>query len=326
MTSPVLITEPPFQVLPALAGAVGFDEAAVLQVIHYWLDPQVNIYVKEDRHWVPNLYYLLYQKFFFWEAETIEHMIAQFEQSGILRVLQESSEVTYHTINYERLKGDGDVPIPLVPVTPSIHEILPTTRANKNRRPSFKAEAELKGSNIYVMVVEDLEHFLRCDLSLEIQDDKPEGKGLRDSKTQGPLASIKVICHFPRIADKQLSNLVWGDGTLVAILMVLFEMKTMEQLLFFCTTHLASTLVIFPDDHQDDGLRVYRDFIVSQAQTATPKGEEGEIIIPVTPETYNAWVDYMEKVTVEFRKKLWRDQKTNPAIQHYLKCQNSSEV
>ena len=323
MTHPLLIAEPPFQVLPALAGAVGFDEAAVLQVIHYWLDPQVNTYVKEGRYWVPNIYYLLYQKFFFWEAETIEYMIAQFEQLGILRVLQESSEVTYHTINYERLKSDGDAPIPLVPVTPFIHDILP--KANKNRRPSFKAKAELKDSNFYIMVVEDLEHFLACDLTLEIQVDKPEGKASRDAQTQGALASRKVICHFPRIADGQLSNLVWGDGTLVAILMIIFEMKIMEELLLFCATHLASILVIFPDDNQDDGLKIYRDFLVSQAQTATPKGEESEIIIPVTPETYNAWVDYTEKVTVKFRQILWRDQKTNPAIQHYLLRQSISE-
>ena len=78
MTYPLLIAEPPFQVLPALAEAVGFNEAAVLQVIHYWFNPEGNVYFKDNRYWVENVFNRLYQRFFFWIPRCLRYRFGSF--------------------------------------------------------------------------------------------------------------------------------------------------------------------------------------------------------------------------------------------------------
>ena len=324
MTYPLLIAEPPFQVLPALAQAVGFNEAAVLQVIHYWLNPQDNNHFREGRHWVPNVFNQLYQRFFFWDADTIEYMIAQLEQSGILIAYQESSEIKYHTIDYELLKGGDGAPIQLVPVTPFIQDILP--KANQDRRPSFRVEVQMKGSDLYTMVAQDLAHFLECELILEIKDNTPKQQKAGGDQTQGALRSREVVCDFPRIVEEQFRKFVWDDVTLYGILMVMFQMKIMEQLLLFCATHKASNLIIFADDDQDKKLGIYRDFLKYLNQPPTTKGGKEEMIIPADQKAFEAWLDFMAEVTIKFRQTLWKGQKTNPAIQHYLKSQQLSEI
>lgn len=309
MTHPLLIAEPPFQVLPALAEAVGFNEAAVLQVIHYWLSPEMNPHFKHDRYWVENVFNRLYQRFFFWDEDTIGYILAEFEQSGILIAFQEADEITYHTIDYALLKGRDGAPVKLVPVAPFIKDIL--SKANKNRRPSFRAEVHVKGPNLYVMEAQDLAHFLVCELVLEIQENEATMKDSRD-----------IICHFPKIADEQFRKFVWEDNTLYEILMGVFQMKIMEQLLAFCATHHAANLVIFADDDHTNKLGIYRGFLAHKNPTITPKNEKTEITIPADQKTFDAWLEFMEDMIIRFRQTLWRDQKTNPAIQHYLRAQD----
>lgn len=314
MTHPLLIAEPPFQVLPSLAGAVGFNEAAMLQVIHYWLSPQDNTHFRDGRYWVPNVFNKLYQKFFFWDEETIEYMIAQFEQSGILITFQDSNEARYHSIDYELLNGKDGAAVYLPPVTPFIEDILP--KANKNRPPSFTAEVQVKGDSLYVMSARDLSHYLTCDLVLEVQENDSKQDGSRD---------VDCVCHFPRITDEKLKQFIWEDATLYEILMGVFKMNLMEQLLLFCVTHHASNLVIFADDEQRDGLGIYLDFQNYQGITPAPNVEKTGMVIPIGTETFDAWVDFMEGVTIKFRQTLWRAQRTNPAIYHYLKSRPLSD-
>jgi len=184
MTYSLLIAEPPFQVLPALAESVGFNEAAVLQVIHYWLNSEGNAHFKDSRYWAENVFNRLYQRFFFWDEDTIGYILAQLEQSGILIVFQEADAITYHTINYGLLKERYDSLAKSVPAVPLIQDTLRT--ANKNKRPSFEAEVHVKGVDLYIMEVRDLRHFLACELVLEIQDSEANREDSRD-----------VICHFP---------------------------------------------------------------------------------------------------------------------------------
>ncbi len=312
MTYPLLIAEPPFQVLPALAEAVGFNEAAVIQVIHYWLNPEGDAHFKDNRYWVENVFNRLYQRFFFWDEDTIGYILAELEQSGILIALQESNEMTYHTIDSARLKGRDGAPVKLVPVAPFIQDILP--KANKNRRPSFRAEVHVKGNNLYVMEAQDLAHFLACELVLEIQE---SASNLKDSRD--------VICHFPKITDEQFRKFVWDDNTLYEILKGVFQMKIMEQLLAFCVTYHAANLVIFADDDQANELGIYRDFLSHRNQALASKSEKAEIIITAGSETFDAWLEFMEDITIKFRQTLWKGQKTNPAIQHYLKTRDLGE-
>ena len=309
MTYPLLIAEPPFQVLPALAEAVGFNEAAVLQVIHYWLDPEINKHFKDGRYWVKNVFDHLYQRFFFWDEDTIGHILVQLEQSGMLIVFQEADEITYHTINYELLKERYDASAKSVPAVPLIQDTLRT--ANKNKRPSFEAEVHVKGVDLYVMEVRDLAHFLTCELVLEIQDNK-------DSRN--------VICDFPKITNEQFRKFVWDDNTLYEILMGVFQMKIMEQLLAFCITHNAANLVIFIEDDQANELGIYRDFLNHENPTSTLKNENTEMTTPIDQKIFDAWIEFMEVVIAKFRQTLWREQKTNPMIQRYLKMQGWLET
>lgn len=309
MTYPLLIAEPPFQVLPALAESVGFNEAAVLQVIHYWLSPEGDAHFKDNRYWVENVFNRLYQRFFFWDEDTIGYILAQLEQSGMLIVFQEADEITYHTIDYERLKERYDASAKSVPAVPLIQDTLRT--ANKNKRPSFEAEVHVKGVDLFVMEARDLAHFLTCELVLEIQDNK-------DSRN--------VICDFPKITNEQFRKFVWDDNTLYEILMGVFQMKIMEQLLAFCITHKAANLVIFIEDDQANELGIYRDFLNHENLTSTLKNENTEMTIPIDQKIFDAWVHFMEVVIAKFRQTLWREQKTNQMIQRYLKIQGWLET
>lgn len=219
----------------------------------------------------------------------------------------------HYTIDEELLNGRDGAPIKLVPVVPFIQDILP--KANKNRRPSFWAEAHVKGANLYVMEIQDLAHSLACELVLEIQRSEFKDKDSRD-----------VVCHLPPIMDEKFRKFVWDDHTLYEILMGVFQMKIMEQLLAFCATHRAANLIIFADDEQANALEIYQDFLSHKIEPLTPKGEMAEITLTLNSGTVDAWLEFMEEVTIRFRQTLWRGQQTNPAIQHYLRSQDLEEA
>lgn len=192
----MLISEPPIHVPPSLAGVFGFNEAAVIQTIHFWLTPNVSPhfipYFKEGRYWVPDIFDHLYQKFYFWDEDTIAYMCAEFEQSGILMMLkvedplQSSGMIIYHTLSYEVLREKSG----LKPVPTSSHvdenfvesildmgatfdkESTFDSAANENiNMPSFfTAKIHKRGAEVYVMEIQGVPHFLACELLLEIQD------------------------------------------------------------------------------------------------------------------------------------------------------------
>src|SRR5579862_7435599 len=105
MTSPLLINEPPLQVLPTLARRIGLNEAIVLQQVHYWLNPQFNKNFFEERYWVHNTVTQWQQQFAFWSKKTIKRTIANLEESGLLIsfVTRNFKKTKYYTLNYELL-------------------------------------------------------------------------------------------------------------------------------------------------------------------------------------------------------------------------------
>lgn len=105
--SNLLINEPPLQVLPSLAKAIGLNEAIVLQQIHYWLhhakvkhDDKMWIY-KTVEHWQE-------QDFGFWSEDTIKRAIKSLRTQGLLLVEKLSNNsfnrVNHYTINYDQLR------------------------------------------------------------------------------------------------------------------------------------------------------------------------------------------------------------------------------
>ena len=178
----MLINELPIQVSPSLAQAIGFNEAAVIQTIQFWLDPNshpcFSLHFKDGYYWIPDLFEHLCQKFSFWGEDEIVYMGANFEQSGILVVLQDASQgygesrgkTTYHTLNHDLLNEKRAAPVKLVPAVPFINDILPSANENAKAQSSFAAETQRRGENVYALKIEDSLNFLACELFLEIQE------------------------------------------------------------------------------------------------------------------------------------------------------------
>ena len=104
--SNLLINEPPLQVLPSLAVAIGLNEAIILQQVHYWLR---HAKVEHDgKLW----FYKTYEEWKrqdlpFWSIDTIKRTIRSLKKQELLLVKKLSSNsfnrVNHYTINYTKL-------------------------------------------------------------------------------------------------------------------------------------------------------------------------------------------------------------------------------
>jgi len=181
--------------------------------------------------------------------------------------------------------------------------------SNNHINPSFKSEVYVRGPNLYSLLVCDPSHYLECELILETEE-----RQALDS-----LEPVAVICHFPNISDEKLQDHICLDDTLYGIIMIQFQIKILEHLLLFCANHYASKMIIFADDGQAEALGVYHDFFFFFYQTLTFKGEKTEMVIPADPTTFDACIDFMQKIAMDFRQTLWREQRSNPIIRQYIK-------
>jgi hypothetical protein len=286
----MLISEPPIHVSPSLARVFGFNEAAVIQEIHFWLNPNVtphfSLYHKDGRYWIPDVFDQLFQKFSFWDEDTIAYMCAAFEQSGILMMLevedpsQSFGKIIYHTLNYDVLREMSSAkPMPTSPFIGSIlgEPVLdmgsnfdPAANENINIQSSFLVRIHKSAPDVYVMEVQDSPPFLMSELLLElearpekveyqlpIEDLSHKGAQHKEEANEtmpGGLPSKDLICHFPKIGDVELKAFVWGDTTLYKIVMVTFQMNILEEIFSFCETHKASRMVIFADNVDELGI------------------------------------------------------------------------
>lgn len=107
MSSPLLINEPPLQVLPSLAVVVGLNEAIVLQQIHYWMqraDTCINGHV-----WVYNSVAQWKQQFPFWSDDTIARALKSLRKSGVLVAEQLSKDPRdrslFYRIDYRKVQA-----------------------------------------------------------------------------------------------------------------------------------------------------------------------------------------------------------------------------
>jgi hypothetical protein len=101
--SKLLIAEPPLQVLPSLACALGLNEALLLQQVHYWL-AQPSAKIRDGRPWLYNSYADWQHQFPFWSISTIRRTIETLEQRGLLRSGNYNSSpmdrTKWYTIDY----------------------------------------------------------------------------------------------------------------------------------------------------------------------------------------------------------------------------------
>lgn len=89
----LLINEPPLQVLPTLAVAIGLNNAIVVQQVHYWLRVSKN--EREGNKWVYKTIDEWHEEFPFWSKRTLERVIESLEDMKILAAG-----------NYNKLKMD----------------------------------------------------------------------------------------------------------------------------------------------------------------------------------------------------------------------------
>jgi hypothetical protein len=104
MMSKLLIDEPPLQVLPSLAYALGLNEAIFLQQLHYWL--RATNHWHDDRPWVYNTYEGWQKQFPFWSVPTIRRAITTLRESKLITTTDAYNKLGFdntlwYTINYD---------------------------------------------------------------------------------------------------------------------------------------------------------------------------------------------------------------------------------
>jgi hypothetical protein len=102
----LLLDEPPLQVLPSLAKAIGLSEAIVLQQLHYRL--RGNSHEQGGRRW----YYQSYEgwvanDFPFWSPDAVKRVFTSLEHSGLVLSAQlhpdKRNRQKWYTIAYESI-------------------------------------------------------------------------------------------------------------------------------------------------------------------------------------------------------------------------------
>ena len=195
--------------------------------------------------------------------------------------------------------------------TPTVKLIVSNPAPAQENSPSqptpskagFSAKIRSIGTNVYEMNIRDPFHDLGCDLILEIE--KREGETV-------------AVCHFPVILNES-NRFLDEDENLYGAIMLRFQMKVLEQLFIFCVSHNASQLTIYMDDAQAEGFGIYDDFLSHYDETLTENGEKTEMVISTNQETFDKWLGFMAEMSLKVEQNLWREQRTNPVVRHYLK-------
>jgi len=175
----------------------------------------------------------------------------------------------------------------------------------------FRVDVKNRGSQLYEMALQDHFHHLKCNLILEIEENRYKNKLKR------------MICHFPSICDEQLEEFTEEDDILYWVFMIRFQMKVLEQLLLFCSNCDVSQLIIYTDDTQVEEAGVYREFLIGLTghnRVFKKNDEQTKFVIPSNPNTFNAWIKFMQEINIKLDQELWRNQRSNPVIRRYLKA------
>ena len=106
-SSTLLINEPPLQVLPSLAVAIGLAEALVLQQVHYWLLRSGK--ERDGKVWVYNTTEEWQQQFPFFSVTTVRRTIQNLRDKGLLLAGNYNSNkfdrTIWYSIDYEKLES-----------------------------------------------------------------------------------------------------------------------------------------------------------------------------------------------------------------------------
>lgn len=104
--SKCLMNGAPMMIIPSLAVKIGFNEAIVLQRIHFWLSSSKHVI--EGRKWIFNTYKDWQKQMPFWSESTIKRLIHSLEKQGYLISANwnrtKMDKTKWYTIEYERVE------------------------------------------------------------------------------------------------------------------------------------------------------------------------------------------------------------------------------
>ena len=149
-SSPLLIDEPPLQVLPALAIAIGLNEAIVLQQLHYLLrNPQFGRRVEEHK-WIFNTFEQWVCEYFpFWSVRTVKTIFTNLANMRLIVTCQPEGRLSrrkYYRIDFERFSEIADraknVPSKVQ------KSALPITKTTNKEAKEAKETAEVSADSI----------------------------------------------------------------------------------------------------------------------------------------------------------------------------------
>lgn len=106
--SKLLIDEPPLQVLPSLAKAIGLEDSIMLQQIHYWL-PKAEHVDADGTHWVHKTIKEWQDEFPWLSESTIWRILDRLTKAGLVLKATLSDDLRdrtrYYTIDHEALEA-----------------------------------------------------------------------------------------------------------------------------------------------------------------------------------------------------------------------------
>jgi len=116
----LLIYEPPLQVLPTLACAIGLDEAVALQQLHYWINNKScpGRVDAQGIKWIYNTYEEWKKDNFpFWSVDKIKRIFLHLEELGLVISAQldmhKHDATKFYRIDYDRLYTMDGANLPL---------------------------------------------------------------------------------------------------------------------------------------------------------------------------------------------------------------------
>jgi hypothetical protein len=190
------------------------------------------------------------------------------------------------------------------------------TQNNNHPQEPFLFDFREVSHDLYHVNFQDLFHGLSCSFTIEKKSSFPQTEELAEDSNF--LESI-ISCDYPVIDVERLLKKVLGEEYLYCMILIQFQLKILEQLILFAEGHNASNFVLNFNEANLDYIEIYEQFLISQEEILTARGEQTEITIPMDISLYDELIDHMDKVDREFQRTLWCKQKNNPILRHYLK-------
>jgi DnaD/phage-associated family protein len=240
-TSSLLINEPPLQVLPSLAVAIGLNEAIALQQLHYWLSNPKTGVERDGEKWVFNTYEEWKENFPFWSISTIQRTFSNLEKMGLVISAQLDAQKRamhkFYRIDYDQLDALHDVNLTSSIVSNcddgSSQDDMMLTETTTETNPEKTAVVVAQPPNVYRVYEQEIGPLTPMvgEMLTDIEQTYPPGwfiEAVREAKKSTPRVSLRYVeailrrwkaegrSQLPKKPERrppQLQKIVLPDGT-----------------------------------------------------------------------------------------------------------------